>query len=107
MRVQILGGSAQGEVTGVNGSGNLEVAMDTTAHAVLSPSEVLIREEEDTTMHQYDVVKLDRGTGLTCPRRGCGNKFIVDLPKLRKQKSEAKVRGVACPYCSKVSEVPA
>lgn len=54
----------------------------------------------------FAAVETDRGVGLTCPRRGCGGKFIVNLPELRRVKAERNIVTAPCPYCSAVSRLP-
>lgn len=57
-------------------------------------------------MKPYKAQPTARGTGLTCPRTGCGQKFILNLTKLRERKREARVKTITCPGCSKVSLIP-
>ena len=54
----------------------------------------------------YKTQPTGRGTGLTCPRHGCGGKFIVNLTAIRKLKAERGIKTITCPYCSAVSLLP-
>lgn len=66
-------------------------------------------------LKNYKQTKTDRGVGLTCPRRGCGGKFIVNLDGIweqREKEAEKRtiftdpVKTIPCPYCMKVSLIP-
>lgn len=66
-------------------------------------------------LKNYKTTKTDRGTGLTCPRRGCGCKFIVNLEDIKEDRlREAEerdifkepVKTIPCPKCMKVSLIP-
>lgn len=60
-------------------------------------------------MKPYKALALDRGTGLVCPRRACGGKFIVNLEGIVEQREKEELRNIktiSCPYCFKVSLIP-
>ncbi len=106
VRIRLAGGTAEGEVTHINKSGKLEVHMDTTAWTVLSLANVELIQDGRTGLFEYEVHETDRGVGLICQRKNCGGKFIVNLEMLREMKEASNIKGVACPYCSRVSLVP-
>lgn len=56
-------------------------------------------------MEHYEKQQTDRGVGLTCPR--CDGKLILNYVKVLDMKAAAHVSTITCPYCSKVSRIPA
>lgn len=106
LRVRLAGGEAEGEVMGAVKDHAVDVKFDTGARSFIGLGWVEMIESEVGEMKEYEVTKLDKGTGLTCPRSGCGGKFLVNIDTIRKMKREARVKGVACPYCSRVSALP-
>jgi hypothetical protein len=54
----------------------------------------------------YKAKPTDRGVGLTCPRKGCGGRFIVNIAQIVVGKRSSGTKTIPCPYCSKVSLIP-
>lgn len=67
------------------------------------------------TLKEFKVTPTERGTGLTCPRKDCGSKFIVNYGEVLKRKLEHRnraghivpIKTITCPCCSRVSAIPA
>lgn len=104
IRVRIIGGEAEGTVVGSTKDRAVDVKFDTGARCPIALDWIELI--DGSSMHEYEVTPLDKGTGLTCPRGDCGGKFLVNLDMLRSMKSEAHIKGVCCPYCSRVSALP-
>ncbi len=66
-------------------------------------------------LDEYTTTDTDRGVGLTCPRKDCGAKFIVNYKQMLDRKLKAKnyggrpvpIKTIVCPCCSRVSAIPA
>lgn len=55
-------------------------------------------------LRPYETTKTDRGVGLECPR--CDGKFIVNYPRILREKADRNTSTIVCPYCSKVNAIP-
>ncbi len=57
-------------------------------------------------LRAYTTTDTPRGTGLTCPRKDCGGKFILNYEQVLAAKAERNTSTIVCPYCSKISAIP-
>ena len=90
----------------VNGAGHLEVKFDAGGTSAIAVQDVELLDSEGAMKYTYEVTPTERGHGLTCPRPKCGAKFLLNIDKLRSVKERRQIKGVACPFCSRVSALP-
>lgn len=57
-------------------------------------------------MKQYTATPTDRGVGLTCPRKDCGGRFLVNMEKLEGERRGKLWHTAPCPYCFRVNLLP-